>query len=280
MRMYITLDIGGTNTRIANSENLKNFVDIEKFATPTDIVALKKRINEFVTRFTDVDAISVGVAGIVDHIEQQIVYCPHIKYLKDTDIHELIGDTCKKHLLENDAALAGLGEAVHLNLKSLARVAYITISTGVGGTLIINERIQETRYNFEPGHHIVNADDKYEYFGRLKGTWESFCSGTAFKKRFGMDPSEINDPKIWNDYGEVLAYGLHNITLLWRPDVIILGGSMSKKSNLFYKSMEAKLKMLSNNMFYLPEVKISDLGDSNGLLGGLELIRQSISGRT
>lgn len=278
--MYITLDIGGTNTRIANSENLKNFVDIEKFATPTDIVTLKKRINEFVTRFIDVDTISVGVAGIVDRPKQEILFCPHIKYLKNTPVKELIGETCEKVLLENDATLAGLGEAIHLNSKTPARVAYITISTGVGGTLIVNEHIEDTKYNFEPGHHVINADDKYEYFGKIKGTWESFCSGTAFKKRFGMDPSEVNDSKLWDDYGEVLAYGLHNIILMWRPDIIILGGSMSKKSSLFYKSMNEKLKSISNHEVYLPPIKISELGDSNGLLGGLELICQSISGRT
>lgn len=274
--MYVTLDIGGTNIRIASSENLKTFSEIERFPTPTDIISLKKHINEFVTRFTDVDIISIGVAGVVDHYQQKIISCPHIKYLKDIYAKDLVSDNCKNILLENDATLAGLGEATHMNLTSPARVAYITISTGVGGTLIIDNKIPKTKYNFEPGHHIINADDKYEYFGKLKGTWESFCSGTAFKKRFGLNPSEVNDPKLWNDYGEVLAYGLYNIILLWRPDIIILGGSMSKKSGLFYKSMNEKLKSLIKENIFIPTIKISDLNDSNGLLGGLELIKQQL----
>ena len=157
--------------------------------------------------------------------------------------------------------------------KTYQKVAYITISTGVGGTLIINKQLPKTKYNFEPGHHIINFEGKPLALENIKGSFESYCSGTAFKTRYGVDPTDHDDSDLWKDYGQILGIGLHNIALLWQPDVIVLGGAMSKKAPLFFKPLTQSLQETLLNK--PPEIKISTLGDENGLLGGLELLKSN-----
>ena len=275
--MYISIDIGGTNTRLAISKDLDKIDEIQKFPTSKNLHDLQDIIANFVNQQGNIQKISLGVAGVIDKSTNQIIYCPHIPYLSGPSAIDLLPKdfNATQILLENDATLAGLGEATKGVGKEFDRVAYITISTGVGGTLIINKQIQSKKVNFEPGHIILNLDETFNYKKNLRGIFESFCSGTAFKMRFGLEPSGVVDKRIWEDYGQVLAVGLYNIILLWQPECIVLGGSMSKKSALFYKSMQAALQKLTTHD--LPKIKISELADANGIIGGFQNIKNSLA---
>lgn len=271
--MYISIDIGGTNTRLASSKDLVKIDEIQKFPTPKNLDVLQSIIDKFISEQSNIQKISLGVAGVIDKSINKIIYCPHISYLSKINVLDILPSNIKPEqiILENDATLAGLGEATRGSGRGFNRVAYITISTGVGGTLIVDKKIQSPKINFEPGHVILNLDETFGYKNNLKGSFESFCSGTAFKMRFGLDPAIVTDKKIWNDYGQILAIGLYNIILLWQPDCIVLGGSMSKKSTLFYGSLQNELQRLVS--YGLPQIKISDLADQNGIIGGFENLK-------
>ncbi len=275
--MFVTIDIGGTNTRLACSSDLETLSKIEKFPTPSNPDELHDKIQDYLKTLTGIKGVAVGVAGIVDRQKRTVVNAPHIPYMRDISVDRIVtleSINPKIVLLENDATLAALAEAKKGQGKGFENVAYITISTGVGGALITKGKVPKGRYNQEPGHHIINLDDPFEYKGNSKGTWESYCSGTAFKIRFKSEPAEVSDEKVWADYGFVLAYGINNIHLLWQPDVIILGGSLSKKWDLFSNMMFETLNNL--NKLPKPEIRQSTFGDENGLIGGLELMREKL----
>lgn len=268
--MHVSIDIGGTNTRIGFSNDLEGFTHVEKFSTPRNLQDLSGRINSVLKGMdtgAGFDNIAVGVAGFIKRNEQQVFFSPHIPFLNKKTVRDIVVFDCPNAYLENDAALAGIAEARRGQGMGYSRVAYITISTGVGGTLVIDGKIPETNFNFEPGHHIVDIDNLT--------SWEDHCSGTAFQQIYGVAPQDYDEPEIWNKYGEQLAVGLFNMSLFWRPDVIVLGGSMSKKSHLFLKSMDSKLD--NTLRCHKPDIKISKLEDQNGLIGGLELIKQRLS---
>jgi len=269
--MYITLDIGGTNTRIGISSTLDDFIHIEKFPTPKTFDELKSKIKDTLKDIKPTN-IAVGIAGFIERHEKKILISPHIKYLNDKKITEILDFQENIIFLENDASLAGLAEAVRGEGRGFSRSAYITISTGVGGVLIINNKIPDTNVNYEPGHHLIpgtGIDDQ-----QIK-SWEDYSSGTSFKKIYGVNPQDYDDSKIWAEYGYNLAIGLSNISLLWRPDVIVLGGSVSKKAHLFIETTNLELSKFLHCC--VPEIKISQLGDDNGLIGGLVLLRQNIT---
>lgn len=276
MKSFVTIDAGGTNTRIGISTNLVSYENISRFKTPGTLAEFKSKINDILSNVENIQALVLGVAGIIDRVNNQIITAPHITYLNGLKTEEILEKGSiheQKIYLENDAALAALAESIKGEGKGFSRVAYITISTGVGGSLIIDQKLPRTKFNYEPGHHIINFNGREFAVRNIRGSWESFSSGTAFQNRYGVNPVEHNDRALWEEYGEILAVGLHNIALLWQPDVIILGGSMSKKSFLFLKALKRDLE--KTMPFTAPEIRVSTLGDENGLIGGLEHLKNS-----
>jgi len=267
--MYASIDIGGTKTKIGISKDLRQFYDIQKFTTPKTFQELKSKVESILKSKETYEAISIGAAGFVNRKEKRIYYAPHAVFLNNKLAEEIVSNIKYKSIfLENDATLAALAEATHGEGKNYSRVAYITISTGVGGSIIVNRKIPDTIFNFEPGHHVLNFETNQ--------TFESLCSGTAFRKKYGVSPEEHDNEEIWSEFGKNLGFGLHNIILLWRPDIIIIGGSLSKKSHLFLQKTKNTLTSLQPFKSY-PNIEISQLGDENGIIGGLELI-SSIKG--
>ncbi|MBI2100709.1 MAG: ROK family protein [Candidatus Vogelbacteria bacterium] len=169
-------------------------------------------------------------------------------------------------LIENDAALAGLGEAHYGAGRGSHLVAYVTVSTGVGGVKIEGGRIDENMFGFEPGQQLImiNGEPK---------TLEDLVSGGSVEGRFGRPPREITDEKIWQDLGEYLAIGLANTLLHWSPDCLVLGGSMFQTPGFKIEVIASLLGKHLSIFSRLPAVKRAALGELSGLYGALVCLR-------
>ena len=121
-------------------------------------------------------------------------------------------------IIENDASMAGVGEAQFGAGRGFEIVAYITVSTGVGGAKIVNGKIDEHAVGFEPGKQIMDVNS-----GK---TLEDMISGKALQEKFGKHPKEIKDQGVWDNHAWLLAIGLNNIIMEWSPNCVVLGGSM------------------------------------------------------
>jgi len=173
-------------------------------------------------------------------------------------------------LVQNDASMSSLGDALLGAGRGFNIMAYITIGTGVGGARIVDGKIDRTSIGFEPGHQIVDIDQTV--FPKAGGKMlEDYISGAAVYKIFGKKPKEIKDPVFWDGIAKILAYGLANNTVHWSPDVIVLGGSMINGDPAI--PIDATVKYLHEVLkIYptLPVIKKSELGDQGGLYGALE----------
>jgi predicted NBD/HSP70 family sugar kinase len=167
--------------------------------------------------------------------------------------------------IENDAALVGLGEAVYGAGKGSKIVAYITLSTGVGGARITNGKIDETSYSFEPGNMLISAKNgEVEYLEKL-------VSGTAVKEKYGKLPTDLEDEMAWEEITELLAIGLNNVSVMWSPEIIVLGGSVPQRIN--FEKVNAYLKRFCKIYPETPLVKKDELGEKGGLYGALAYLK-------
>ncbi len=276
--MYLLFDIGGTKTRIATSLDGKRIDEPVVVNTPQTFESvveyLEKTGKELLEKNT-LQAIAGGIAGPLDPLKEQLVSPANLP-------SEWVAKPLKKQLeayfkvpvfLENDAALVGLGEATMGAGKGSVVVAYITVSTGVGGVRIVNKRIDTSTQGFEPGHQIINPDGPLCPACNLPGHLESFLGGEAIKKRFGTSGEQILDPAVWDELARYLAYGLANITVLWSPDTIVLGGSGMQ--SLPIESVQKYLKEQLRIFPKVPDiVKASLPNDKGGLYGGLALLQE------
>lgn len=177
--------------------------------------------------------------------------------------------------LENDAVLAGLGEATAGAGRGASIVAYITVSTGVGGARIVDGKIDEKTIGFEPGHQIIDADKTIIPDARGK-MFEDYISGTAVLHETGKKPKEVKDPEYWNEMARLLAYGLNNTIVHWSPDVVVLGGSMiTGDPAIPIPETERHLRSILKIYGEIPKLKMAQLGESGGLYGALEYLKQN-----
>lgn len=279
--MLIVFDIGGTKMRFGSSrdgESLDKTIIIE---TPEQYeVGLEKmkRALDILSDGEPISAMSGGIAGPYSQKKLTLVGGPNMKDWVGRPIKSDLETTFNAPVfIENDAAMGGLGEAVRGAGRGYEIVAYLTISTGVGGSRIVNQKIDAKSIGFEPGHQIVDGDQTIfpEGTGILLG--EDYISGKALSARTGKKPKDVTEPNVWIGLARILSFAINNIYVFWSPDVIVLGGSMitGNPAISIDKTMEFfnKIPQIYEDP---PVVKMSELGDYVGLYGALEYAKLKI----
>jgi len=274
--MYILFDIGGTKTRITASKDGTSFSEPVIYDTPKKfeegVPLILKHAQEF-ARGEKIEMVVGGIAGTLTRDKGTLIASPNLPGWIGNPLRGKLQDLFEAPVyIENDAAMVGLGEAVYGAGRGFDIVAYITISTGVGGTRIVNGEIAPVANGFEPGHQIVDPDNSL--CPECEGNdLESYVSGAAITKRYGIKPYEINDPEIWDTLAKYLAYGIHNTIMFWSPHAIVLGGSMMKTIGIPVDGVKKHLRNIFRVMPDSPQIIKATLGDFGGLWGALTQIK-------
>ncbi len=272
----ILFDIGGTKMRLASSDGEKILKTII-LDTPGGFdegVQLFRKMASDVSGGETIGQTAGGLPGTFDRDKKTLLRAPHLPAWAGKPVKEEFSRALGAPVfLENDAALAALGEAAYGAGKEQNVVAYLTVSTGVGGARVDRGEIDAVSLGFEPGHQILDPD-KTLCPSCPGNTLEDYISGTSLEKRFGKKPKEISDPAVWDELARFLAYGLNNICVHWSPDIIVLGGSMILGDPAI--SIQKTAEYLSGIMNNLPNPPIAkaSLGDSAGLWGALQYLKQ------
>jgi glucokinase len=274
--MYIVVDIGGTKTRIAGSRDLETFGD--PIIVPTESVYDEgiARISEAALRIASGESIEgcvAGVRGILTRGKRSIYSDAKISAWAGKPLADDLESRLHTRVaLENDTALVGLGEAVHGAGARASIVAYITVSTGVGGARIVNGVIDRAAIGFEIGHQYLSIIPPVEL--------EDMVSGSAVQTMHGIPPQSLSeDAREWETLAVTLAYGLYNTTLHWSPDRFVLGGSMFNKIGIHIERTRATLKTLLARFPESPDLVHARLGDVGGLWGGVVYLRNASRAR-
>lgn len=277
---YLLFDIGGTNTRVALSHDHETLGEIVSFKTKNDVVAGVKAMADAAVKLgaskDEVYRVAGGIRGLIN---------PERTGIQNDAIltgwaGKSVAREFKKYfeaefVIENDTAIAGLGEATYGAGKHLPIIAYHTVSTGVGGVKIENGQIDDASMGFEPGHQILDID-RTILGDEVAPTLENLVSGAALEVRMGTSPKEIpQSDVIWDDLAGYLAQGLRNTVLYWSPDAVILGGSMILGNPCIDVAAVRKYTVEALDGFVdCPLITKAALGDSCGLWGALALARQ------
>ena len=269
--MYLLFDIGGTSMRIAASPDGKSLSEPIIIPTPQDFEEGIKEIEETAQTLAAGEKIKAVAGGIREVLDKK--RCMLINDPISSKIPGWIGKPLKEKLeealkapvcLENDSALVGLGEAIHGSGKGHKIVAYITVSTGVGGARIVDGKVDRNCFGFEPGNQIIDYREKVYL--------EDLISGPALEKKFGMEPHLISDPLKWDHVAKILAVGLNNAVVHWSPDILVLGGGVIDSIPL--EKVRAYLKAYLRKFPVIPLVSRAKLEDKGGLFGALEYLKQ------
>lgn len=257
--MYIVCDIGGTNMRVAAVVD-EVLGEVKKVPTPKNP---KEAIAQFVMLAHECahEETIIAVAGCVAGMVSDEGVISDARNLREWEGMNIVKELSEAlgipvHIV-NDAALAGLGEASAGAGKGARRLAYVTVSTGVGGGLIVDGKIAEA--GGIAGIKIGDTD------------LEDIVSGTAITKKFGIHPKDLESVDERNKLADTLAVGLRTVTEKWSPDTIVLGGSMIVGMNPIPlpRVQESLSKLLAKS----PAIKMAELADNGGLRGAMTILK-------
>ncbi len=278
--MFAYFDIGGTKSRVVISLDGNSFDDPVKFDTPKDynegIALVTEKILELADG-TPIEAAGGGVAGPVDSEHTMLINSPN---LPDWAGKPLVQDLSTKLgcpvYMRNDTAIVGLGEAHHGAGKGDKIMAYITVSTGVGGTRIVDGHLDKGVHNFEPGHQIIDFDKSAcpECYSVVA---QDYLSGTATEHRFHKKAYEVMEPEVWEQLSRWLAFMLNNTIVHWAPNSVVLGGSMIVGDPAI--PVDRIAEHLDDILCIYPDkpaVKKAKLEDMGGLYGAMVYVNQQI----
>lgn len=263
--MYIIIDIGGTNTRIARTDDKESFGEPIIFATPQNFdewFAITIGHIASLSGGSQISSIVAGIAGTFTEDGSTLYKAPHLPEWKGVNLQEKLGGwfNCEVKLL-NDTAIVGLGEAVFGSGKGYDIAVYITISTGVGGVRIVDGKIDRNKFGFEIGHQIIGKGVELEYY----------LAGSSHAKRFGMPSREIKDKEFWKEVDYYTAVLAANTTMYWSPAVIIFGGPVVNDIHL--DEVEKTTKELAFMYETTPHIVRSSLGALGGIYGGMAYLK-------
>ncbi len=313
MGTYIAVDIGGTRLRVAvypeNSiEPLRqrwiptqgNAAGIE---SGTALDRLKSLITDLWPEDNEVYAIGAAAPGPLNPMAGILYNAPNIPGWVNLPLRQVLEDHFEVPVaLGNDANMAALGEARFGAGIGHRDLIYITISTGIGGGVILDNRLVLGARGLagELGHVTIVEDGPVCGCGK-RGHLEAVASGTAIARYTAkqllagrqsslkqLGPSvTAKDVALAAAGGDELAVeamkragtfmgvALANYLHIFNPTMIILGGGVSRSGPVFMEPMRASMEANVMSPEYLVnlEIKIAALGDNAGLLGSLELAR-------
>jgi len=312
MTTHIAVDIGGTRMRAATypSDSLTP-IKINRIKTrkknSSPLERLKKLITSVWPDEDEVAGIGIAVPGPVNCETGVLEKAPNLPELSGMPISKEIRETFQvPTYLGNDANLAALGEWKFGAGRGHHYMVYLTISTGIGSGVIINDQLFAGSRGFasELGHTLLLPDGPLCGCG-VRGHLEALASGTAIAKWVAEQISKGAETKIElppNDdlipggiiaeaakHGDILALqaykragrylgqAIADFLHIFNPTTIVLGGGVSQSYALFAETLHETMKTNLMIPDFLDDfsIAIAQLGDDVGLMGALALARES-----
>ncbi len=266
--LKLVFNAGGSKTKLAISADGESFVDtaiIPTLQSPDEWVRTTTEKVKEMAGENKIGAVAGGIAGVWDEKKTRLIRSPNLpeweKYPIKKNLEAAFAGV--KVVLDNDVVMEGLGEATVGAGRRKKIVAFVAIGTGIGGVKIEDGKVCGTQFGFEPGHQIIDTDGTLGYF-------EDFAGGAGIKRIYGKNGEDITDPQVWENETRLLAIGLHNIVVLWSPEMLILGGSVMKSIDL--QQLTEVMKKQLQIFPALPEIVRGTLEEKAGLYGALQYL--------
>ncbi|MGN1115735.1 MAG: ROK family protein [Candidatus Ornithomonoglobus sp.] len=305
--MYIGIDLGGTNIaagivsedgKILIQDSVPTLAGRDACDIVRDMAALsKKLIKDYGADISQIKGIGIGVPGTVDNKKGEVVFCPNINML-----HFPLAEELRKHIelpvtLDNDANCAALGEYT-VNGGNAAVYLMITLGTGVGSGLIINGRVFSGANGVavEAGHMTLVHDGIKCGCGK-RGCWEVYASVSGLKRQT-KDAMEAHPESLMHKhlnsegavsgrtafeaakegdeagkavvarYAEYIADGIVSMENIFQPDIIAIGGGISREGDYLLNPVKQFVKKNRFNK-YMKKTKLvtAKLFNDAGIIG-------------
>ena len=318
--LVIGLDLGGTQIRTVLADETGRIEARHTILThahegPQAVLArIEAAIRAVLPEAGRVASIGVGAPGPTDPYQGVILMGPNLPGWRNVNLRELLEAKFRTPVfVGNDANLAGLAEHRYGAGRGVRHMVYITVSTGIGTGVIIDDRMLLGRQGLaaEIGHMTIDAEAE-QAGDNVVGTLEGLASGpniarrartalragavSSLRKQAGEDfadvtPALLNqaahagDPfaqEQWRKTGYYLGVGITNMLHSFNPERIVIGGSVwMNAQDLLEDVVWETIRARAQSPEYWQDLCIvsAALGDDVGLLGAVALAFDGLHGK-
>jgi glucokinase len=295
MSKFIGIDIGGTGTRLVVANENHEVSDEFKIATSifsapsaTESVSLLGGwIIKNIPDLQSIEAIGIGSTGPVNLVTGVIDNPDTLPQFSGLDLGGQLSNLLNKKVwIDNDANAAGLSEAILGAGKNYSSVLCITIGTGLGVSLFKDgQPIRALDGQHPEGGHIAVPNIQAPCYCGLEACWEMSASRLALeelaksRKEFVLKDGRCDFSKLsestWREFGYRIADGLISHLIIFRPEIVVICGSIIDEWNFFQKQLMSRLEM-HRGFSETKNVQPSTIGDLSGALGATMLAQYKI----
>lgn len=308
MKYAIGLDLGGTSLKYALVDEagnsffegkLPSLASVSASAVMGQLIKVATMIKaEAADRCLKISGVGLATPGIIDEQKRMVLGgAENIAGWKNIDIASSLEEQLELPvIIGNDANLMGLGEMKYGAGRGCTHIIFLTVGTGIGGTVIIDGHlfIGFANRGAELGHVPLIADGERCACGAV-GCLEYYASTSALVRRFGTlaqrqgltFETEIDGELIVRLYKEdfplavdsmnqhcfYLGRGIAGFINVFSPQRVVVGGGMAE-AGAFY--LEKIKEVVSENVIaecaLNTEITIAELGNKAGLIGAASLI--------
>ncbi|TET54735.1 MAG: ROK family protein [Actinobacteria bacterium] len=309
MNYAIASDIGATNLRVGLVDTKGVLEQKQEYPTPQNdpnevISLLYKAIERLDFNGKNIAGIGLGVGGLVNFEQGIVEYTPNFSF-NNINLKDILTKRFKMPVyVDNDANAAALGEKIYGAGKGTKNLVCLTLGTGIGGGIIINDSLYRgtTSAAGEIGHMTIQTGGPLCGCGN-DGDLEALAGGRALDKearevaqkhkdslifrlaegkiervngalvtKAALQGDELSN-ELLKEHAKLLAVGLANIVNILDPDIIVLTGGMAEAGNLLLQPAKDILKKrVFADSTRVPKVVYGALGPDAGILGAAALV--------
>jgi glucokinase len=296
--LAVGIDIGGTKIAAGVVDPDGKVLSRRDVPTPvTDRQSLVDAIIELACDLAtehSVEAVGVGVAGLVDREGETVRIAAHLP-LQDEPLR---GEVAKALglpvVVDNDANAGGWAETRFGAARNAQNAVFVAVGTGIGGAIIVDGRLRRGWQGAagEIGHLIVERDGRACPCGS-RGCWEQYGSGRALvraAKEAGLDvphgaavtaaaaAGDERARQVLSDIGGWIGVGIACLVAVLDPEVLVVGGGVSAAGDLVLEPARDSFRtyLTSRGRRPEPSIVLAALGPDAGLIGAADLARRGL----
>ncbi len=318
-KLLCGVDIGGTKLSTALVRQDGTLVDkcidcdhVEKAECELIdqiVYNIKKLLKKNNLQESDLLGIGIGCAGHIRFRDGVIITTSNLKGYKDYPLRDAVQANFRVPvILDNDANAQAFGEFKFGHGKGYDSMVFLTISTGIGAGIIINNRLYRglTGTAGEFGHTILEPESELTCTCGNRGCLMAVACGMAlphlFKKKLaggmvstlnlpaGFDLNKIDgkmlkqgldqgDPvsrEIVLDSGRYVGIGIYNIFQALNPPLVVLGGGLMRWGDTYLAMIKSTFYAYARDMIFDPfKIAVSTIGADVGVIGAASLVLES-----
>ena len=308
--LILGVDLGGSKTLAAVVGPQGRMVSSHESVTPATkdreaviqciVDSARSALEQARVGISEISVIGIGAAGMSNPAAGILFSSPHLPGLREVLLGDIVQERLgRKTFIINDADAAALGELHYGAARDVRNFIYITISTGIGGGIVIDGKIYTGAIGIagEVGHMTIDDRGPICDCGN-RGCWETLASGTALMREAKLRISrgvktsilECAEGNIENVTAQVIhraaergdkvakeliaqtgyyvGVGLASLINIFNPELIVIGGGLSNIGDMLLEpAFKTAEKRAYKEAFHAVRFASAELGGNSGVIG-------------